>query len=441
MKKSSLWWCCCAVLLLSACKEDGDGGGGQIDPPGGGDNGPATLTVSGKVLGEEGKPLADALVLVVGKTAVTSDASGGFSVSGVTAPYDIAVVSSTKLNAIVYKGVTRKDPTLVLSNGAEVPTYRANVIGNIVNAQTPSATVRDPEVVFVSSEGSSTSSTYDKTYSIYTTRPSWTGSVTTTGSLFAFQGERQSASSTLYTRFTGYGRRDNVGLANGATVERQHIPLSSVTSSFVAGTLSVPSGHTVLLKSVSMQLDAINPVYLFGEVGGGTSFSYAVPVVPQSNFLVSAVSTSQGQQSSALGVKTSVAAGTNTVVLALKPPPVQSQPADNATGVTRTNEFSWTASADSVHVALFEKNTDKGGTPFAISVVTKGATTTLPDLSALGMALPANTALEWSVQSHNPITSVDAMLAGVSGGRVPAGVTEFYLSTSSVRTFTTAATP
>jgi hypothetical protein len=67
--------------FLAAC---GGGGGGQAQ-------GTTKITVTGKVLDYTGQPAAF-LPVRVGGSVTSSDASGNFSVAGVTSPYELVVL-------------------------------------------------------------------------------------------------------------------------------------------------------------------------------------------------------------------------------------------------------------------------------------------------------------------------------------------------------------
>lgn len=437
MKRSFLMLTGCA-LMFTAC------------PGGGGDGGATTFTVSGRVTDADGKPLANASVLVLGKTAVTSDATGAFSIADVKTPYDIVAVNGGKQSAIVYKGVTRKDPMLSIPDAemALGPQYKATVTGKITGARASSSTVAEPEVRFVSASSAITRSTFDTSDSSYAATMDWDGTTSITGSLVALQGDMTSPSSGI-TKYTGFGRRDNVSLGNGARLTGQDLALQSVSSSTVDATITVPEGYQPFLNSLSMQLSPALSVELSGEPSGSQKLSFPVPVVPQSTFTVSvAAASSPDFLSFSSGVKQGIAAGTTNVTLDLKAAPVPQMPDDKATNVARATQFSWTSSLQGgVNLAVFAKKlpeqpTLAEETPFSITVVTSGSSTELPDLSALGMGLPANTDFTWLVQSVSPIASVDSLLVDLVGSeRIPAGQTEFYSSTSKPREFKTTATP
>ena len=93
--------------IISGCKSNSTG------PAGGGGGAGSVVTVSGKVISQNGQAVAGVPVLVAGKVSTNTDANGNFSIANVTTPYDINVVDATNKQALVYKGLNRTDPTLV----------------------------------------------------------------------------------------------------------------------------------------------------------------------------------------------------------------------------------------------------------------------------------------------------------------------------------------
>ncbi len=72
-----------------------------------------SVTISGYVKDLDGEPIAGATVIIKGKAPTTTGASGNFSVSNVTVPYEIRlIISGFQQSAVVYQGLTRSDPTL-----------------------------------------------------------------------------------------------------------------------------------------------------------------------------------------------------------------------------------------------------------------------------------------------------------------------------------------
>ena len=52
------------------------------------------------------QPVASVPVLVSGKTSTNTDASGTFTVTSVTVPYDVTVIVAASQGALMYKGVS-----------------------------------------------------------------------------------------------------------------------------------------------------------------------------------------------------------------------------------------------------------------------------------------------------------------------------------------------
>ena len=125
------------LIFMMGCKKDdsGTGGGG-----GGG-----VITVSGIVKDSYLIPVSGVLVIISGKTPVTSSANGSFSVSDVTTPYDVTVVVGTTKTAVVYQGLTRTDPVL-FAYGVPTPTLKTATISGTV----PGAASARTRVFFVS---------------------------------------------------------------------------------------------------------------------------------------------------------------------------------------------------------------------------------------------------------------------------------------------------
>src|SRR5689334_5373711 len=98
-----------SFVMAAAC-----GGGGGHSGGDGGMDASTDITVTGTVIDSStGSMVAGATILIVGKTPVVSDASGHFTVTGVTAPYDVVVRAGGASSVRVYDDLTRADPTLV----------------------------------------------------------------------------------------------------------------------------------------------------------------------------------------------------------------------------------------------------------------------------------------------------------------------------------------
>lgn len=111
-----------------------------------------------------------------------------------------------------------------------------------------------------------------------------------------------------------------------------------------------------------------------------------------------------------------------------------SLPPNAATGVNNSTIFSYTPFSGGVHFVVFD---GPGANPDYV-VVTAAASTTIPNLSSVGLGLPASTVYSWRVLGATPFATVDAA-AGPGGWlAVFLGTAEGSRTTSTSRTFTTA---
>ncbi|WNG56707.1 carboxypeptidase regulatory-like domain-containing protein [Archangium gephyra] len=438
MKNATWMWSLGAALLLTACPDP------DTDPnPGGG----STITVTGKVLDENGRPVKHASILIPGngRQAAALDSTGAFSIEGVTAPYDVIVVQREIRTATVYKGLSRRDLTLPYITNVEIrdDDYRtARLEGTVTGGSTP-YDVSSPKVDFVSAASSGTAfADPDGTYS---GEVNWNGPDSITGTLYAIQME-SSAPFTPPSSYLGFGRRDNVTLSNDTTSSALDITMNSVTDSHLGGSVTVPNGYALSTIGVTLVPEPNASIDLFYAPELGGTFNYVVPQIPQSTFTVQASASFENpadpfNTASSMLYKKGLTAGTSNAALVLQEAARPSQPADNATEVTRATEFSWTAFTGGIHqFHIQEMDTAPDTSSYSVYIFTSGTQTTLPDLSVFDMSLPANATFTWNVQSIAPVASMDA-LSELALTNPMLGTTDFALSISEKRTFTTSAAP
>jgi|GEM_PF-3668734 len=441
MKRSVLIWGCCASLLFSAC---GDHGSPPLDDGENTNPIPTTITVTGKVLDGSGAAATKVSILIPGdgRQVVNVDGSGAFSVSGVTPPYDLIVAEKERRSAAIYKGLTLKTLTLSLEEDTESVSRKATVKGT-VTGEVASSSART-EVNFVSARGSgSGSSGFEGSYSLDV---NWLDATPVTGTLYAVQSE-QSSAFVPPTSYLSFGRRDNVSLDDNATLSAQDIALSAVTNSSLAGNITVPTGYALSLVSVNLVPESATEVPLFSDFAPKNAFSYVVPQIPQFTFSMNVFAREENASDpdNAAGLiffKRGLPAGVTNATMVFQSAARPAQPVNEAKEVTRTTAFSWSPYATGVHRILFQEDKSDNQTPYKVSILMSGTQTTLPDLSALGMVVPASTEFTWYVQGLGPVDSVDALVGLLENGDpTKAGPEDFHSSLSETRTFTTAATP
>jgi hypothetical protein len=383
-------------------------------------NPPASITVSGRVLAANGMPIASSSVVIGAQSAITAS-DGTFTIHNVTTPYDlVSVVSTPSKLGVVYKGLTRTDPVILHMGLTPALPYSGTVSGNVSPAPAGKTYVAwgSPETA---------KNTGNLTVNPYTLSLSWMGATSTTGNL---HGLKWHPASGLPTGYDGYGSLTGVTVANSGTTAGQNISLTAVTGGHVDGTVTVPASYTLFGKTANVVFADGATIPVVSDLTATTTFNYLTPAsVGGTITLVAAATGTDGLT----GVgKTGLNPNTTGLVLAPQACPPLGLPADNGTGITNATSFTWGTFAGGIFAVSFAPAV---GTDPAYWVFTADTSTTIPDLSALGLALPAGSAsYDWNVIAVAPWASVDALAGGHS--IVPSGDT-YYEAIGAGRTFTT----
>lgn len=396
---------------------------GNSDSPTGA---PATITVSGKVMNIQRFPMSGAPVVVAGHPPTTTDAGGVFTVAGVAVPYDVTVVVNSPKAGITYRGLSRPDPTLLGYMSSSAPTNATTITGTISGgAGFPEPDTRICRVVLMPADINGQALANQST-GAYTLTPRWDGAGTIASSLHALQWDRNTAGMPL--TFTGYAVKTGVSISDGGTLASQNLAMTPVTSQNISGSVTVPAGLALVIKSLELSFGARGTMSLGNELGTATAFTYAVPVIPGAtmNFTASAT----GSAGSGYAARMGILPGTSGMAVNIPGPPLLSLPVNAGTGVTTATSFSWSPVASTVYLLSLTGAADKP----SYYVITATPNTTIPDLSTLGLALPAGTAYSWNILATGPHAGIDAA-AGPSGF-YPAGDENY--SQSPNRTLTTA---
>ena len=417
------------VLVGGGCSKSGSTG------PGSGAG--SVITVTGKVVGQNGQAVASVPVVVPGKASTNTDGSGNFSIANVTTPYDISLVNASSKSAIVYKGLTRTDPTLMFFGSSPGTSHTGKISGKISGGEfTPNQPVTDvTNVAFVSA--ATTAYAYATANGQFGAMSlSWYGPTATTGSLYAIQFTAGAGGLPVASGYKGYGVRNGIAVNDGSTMTNQFDTLQSVTTSQFTGTVTVPSGYTLAGKAVYANVAPSAVIFLFSESNAITNLSYYTPGIPGATLLLGAEATKTGG-GTAITWRNGLAIGATGVSVSIVTPPELSLPVNAATGVDTTVTFTWTAMTGGVHLVLF---TAAGSNP-AYYVVTTGTSATIPNMKPFGLGLPGTTAYQWQVYGFGPFSSVDA--AAVSAGFItgispPLASGDAFVGISASRTFTTA---
>lgn len=369
-------------------------------------NPPPTITVAGKVtdLAKKGVPSA---TVAIGAQHATTDAAGAFSIAGVTAPYDaIVIVPDSGRNAvIVFKGLTRVDPTLLaFPLGGSAPPNSGTVSGSVSGGDAFPAPSDKTAAAWGSPEATSVTTFTSNPWSMTL---HWDATPTaTTGNVHALQ---WTPTTGIPAAYKGYGVASGLSVSNGTTTSGVAIAMSAPAASTVGGSVSVPAGMTLMQKSLSIDFADGASFTVGTDATAATSFSYPVPSGIGSTASVSAQGLITGTAAS-LTRSRGLAAGSTGSTVNLLSPAVQSTPVVNATGISTSTDFTWTPLAGAVHLVGIGPNTSPTAPIYYF--FTTGTTIRIPDLGSLGVVLPATTVYDWAIIAFGPWASIDEFAGG-----------------------------
>jgi hypothetical protein len=365
-------------------------------------NSPGIITVAGKVKDNFGTGIAGATVLI-GSQQATTDGTGAFSIAGVTTPYDASVVQGKVSRT--YKGLSRSDPTLVGQGLSVNPPNHGTVSGSVSGGDPLPAASDKTQVAWGSPE---TVTRTAVTTNPWTLSPGWGGtSASITGNVHALQWTPASGTPTAYK---GYGVSNGVTVANGGNTSGVGVAMTAPAASTVSGSITVASGVSLLFKDLTIDFADGASFPVGTDLGGASAFNYAVP----GGIGATATVLASGMYPGTGGTFTRVsglAPGSTGTSIGLLVPTQYSTPVDDATGVTTSTDFTWTQLPGAVYfVSIFST---AAGAP-SYGVITSATSTRIPDLSALGITLPASATYHWSIQPVAPWASVDDYAGGTS---------------------------
>lgn len=416
-----------AIMYTSCSKSDSSTG------PGSGGTG-SVVTVTGRVIGINNQPVSAVPVLVAGIPSVNTDANGAFSIVGVTTPYTITVIDGTNKQAIIYRGLTRTDPTLMFFGSTPGAAHTGTIAGKIFpSTNYPEPAGRRTRVALVTPEVVTTATAVAAT-GVYTMNVNWNGPTPTVGTIYALQWDYD-ALTTLPTAYRGYGLLSGVSLSSSGNLTNVNDTLSVVTPASLSGNVTVASGYTLGSKSLSLRLGGTGSLALLTDATPTTSITYVTPNISGATLLLAATATKAGA-GTAFAFKPNLAPNASAITVNVPQAPELSLPVDAATGVKTSTPFSWTPFAGGVHMLYI--NGPAGQPDYLILTTATGDS--IPNLASAGLGLPAATGYTWQVYGFAPFASVDAAAGttGFVGGITGAATADGSYAITVARTFTTA---
>ena len=288
--------------------------------------------------------------MTIGTTATTTDVNGQFTVSGVTAPYDVFfTISTIQANTPakygwLYKGLTRVEPTLQV--GRAFPERGASSLEtSVTNVNFPGL----PDTQTVHASYGSVDGAFD-TYLTGTPTTDinslWYGPTTTSMTGHALHWSRASSTDLdLPTGYLGYDAK-NVSLVDSAVANISFdLPNMTMSTGTLSGTVTPSISGGVRANSVFLRFadNAVMPIV--SESSQPTTFTYMTPSIAQSTLTVAA---SQGYVSSppySVVHKDGLPSTQSGIALQIPDAPSLSVPTAGATGVNQSRLFRWSGTA------------------------------------------------------------------------------------------------
>lgn len=391
-----------------------------------------SLSVTGRLVSLYGLPVGGVAVRSQGDTAVT-DIDGSFSMTGLSVPYDLGIWNTAAEWVHVFEGLTAKEPTLS-SLVAPPPTptvYSTGVSGTLSGGVIPVAV---DQVVVVCLEGVDGfvmgCDTVTATETSYSLTAQWLTDPTRAVRIHALQFQRDVDDYPV--SYQGYATM-GLNVTNGVpTVVDLDLGGELATTAVTVGVTS-PLSPTNVVAAVALGPNLTMPVVV--TTSAAATFQFLMPVIGDATYAFAAMGTSL-QAAWQAGVTGS------SVTLTVPTVPTLTSPADGATGITMATEFTVTNPAGGPNTIMWSE----AGGDLTVVLTTMKSTTTIPDLTPFGLALPTSTGVTWSVFGHSG-SSTEAgadfltdyfNLSIVIGGGSAALEGQGAVAVSDTHTFTTA---
>ncbi len=362
------------------------------------------VTISGKVVDLGRQPVSAVAVHIDGVDTAT-DGEGRFEITGVAPPYNVVVRRYGPDEIHIYKGLTRVDPILQLTNLLQTGSQQTTIAGNLTGGN---GYPQSPNTITVVGFASTTG--FGSTVLFPSQGPSygplltaWYGSSGDSGVLYALQWTFDE--SLLPISYTGYTTQ-TVDVVNGTPSTNVNLTLTPVQTTYISGDITVAPGYQVESKTLWVQLGNRSAIPILIDGSSDLGFTYASPATERALGLQVAT-TSAGRRST--HYIANIAPGT---LESFAPPaaPIPTFPLANQTDITPSTLFSWVPYQNSVHVLTMT------ATSAPTFVVYTGATTTdLHDLVDINFPLPAATAYTWNIIGVGAYDNLDAF-ASTDGG-------------------------
>ena len=387
----------------------------------------APITVGGTVFTSDGYPFI-VNVTIEGHTTTSAD-DGTFSIAGVTPPYDVRMDDPGLKYTETYLGLTRPDPSLVLSTveGNSAPMFRRQVVAGTLTlggvAIDAGAAQLAGTLIDTSSAPNGNVIGFAQTTGSFQEVAVWTASPTAQATLWGYEANVLPTGGVA--SFTAVGSQ-TFTLDGGADLTGVNLAIApaNVTATSLSGSVTMPVGCTGLTAGMSMGRGLQEGIYLGTDTVPADAGSFAYGTFSSPLTWTLQVSCSVNLESCGL-VRAGLVGNENLTLDIPSPVSVVVTPILNTSVPHGCEQFSWTPTPNSIYVASIQGS---GGSP-NYTVVLDGTSFLSP------YAIPPGTYM-WSLYQIAPVASIDALAASYAAGSVistngpgadHAGCTTFFI--------------
>lgn len=363
-----------------------------------------SLTVTGRVETALSRPLSGATVAAQGQTAFTSG-TGDFTLAGLSVPYDLTVSSPADNGALhVYEGLSTTSlllrPAFVAGLPA-APAFGATISGSVVGGA-----LGADEVAIVCVEGLAVHiygcDTLATGESAYTIDALWFDGAAVSAQIHAVRFTIDADD--VPTAYLGYATVA-ANLDDGSPYLAD-LDFDPVTASTLTGTNAKPAALTNAALAVALRFgpNLSMPITTFTHLA--SDFQVLVPDIAGLTYDV--LYAAGDASNEAYTWKTDIGLDAGELLLTEVTEPVT--PADGATDVDLTTEFTTTSAGGTVRTYIWEA---VGSGP-SIALTSTRANVTIPDPASAGFAFPAGLDYSWSVRGHGLGDVEEAAAGGIA---------------------------
>lgn len=374
------------------------------------------IDVTGVVVGSVGLPVEGATVVVVGHSAVSTDAEGRFVVPDVYPPYDVLVgltqPTFERAFAAGWLGLHRPDPVLALANGwpqagARSASVCGSILGNVSFPSTAPWVLIEPRA----SHGNPPMLTHvDPGSRTFCAGAGWTGAATTSGIVHVLGVDSVGGSGSDFsaTGFPAAGTLAGLSLVDGAHLTGGDVALAPAESAALAIEATGPGvpGANLFVSAYYGDSWPGGGVPLASQLSGQPWPSVAVPVLAdvRVRVIVWSSNTSGGTWR-----ERSLTPSAATASLDLPAIPEMIEPAAGSIATVGTR-FRWgPAEKGAVFVLSVTGNASVSSPLTGLVVYGAAPDLRLPDFAQVGVGIPNSTTGSFEARSVGPLAGIDAL--------------------------------